>query len=272
MSPRTTSARLWAFARRDLIDAVSYKAAFAYQVVTLVSSVLTIYFLSRMVAGADVQTLEVYGGDYFSFAIIGVAFADYLAVSLGSFSRGLRLAQRAGTLEAMLATPASPTIIVLGSALYRYLWSLLRVVLYVLVGLALGATFPHVDPVAVLATAVLSVAAFGAVGVLGAALVLVLKAWEPVTAVFSGVSWLLGGVLYPVASLPAIAQYAAWVLPITHALEAMRGALLMGRSVGELAAPLGALLVFTAVVLPLSLLAFGWAIRTIRVEGSVGHY
>ena len=100
--------RLRAFVRRDLLDAASYKAAFAYQVITLLSSVLTVYFLSRMVGGADVPSLRPYGGDYFTFALIGVAFADYLAVSLASFSSGLRLAQRSGTLEAMLATPASP--------------------------------------------------------------------------------------------------------------------------------------------------------------------
>ncbi len=267
-----TGTRLRAFVRRDLIDAASYKAAFAYQVITLVSSVLTVYFLSRMVAGADVPSLRPYGGDYFAFALIGVAFADYLAVSLASFSRGLRLAQRNGTLEAMLATPATPAQIVVGSALYRFLWSFARVVVYVLSGLVLGATFPEANLLSATVTAALSILAFGAVGVLGAALVLVLKAWEPVTAVFSGLSWLLGGVLYPVSSLPGVAQHAASLLPITHALEAMRGALLDGRGLGELVGPLAGLAIFAAVVLPVAVWVFSWSVRRVRMEGSVGHY
>lgn len=264
--------RLRAFVRRDLLDAASYKAAFAYQVITLLSSVLTVYFLSRMVGGADVPSLRPYGGDYFTFALIGVAFADYLAVSLASFSSGLRLAQRSGTLEAMLATPASPAEIVIGSAVYRFLWSFARVLVYGVSGLALGASFPDADLLSAVVCALLSILAFGSVGILGAALVLVLKAWEPVTAIFSGLSWLLGGVLYPVASLPAVAQYAAALLPITHALEAMRGALIGGRSVAELAGPLTGLAIFAAVVLPLALWTFGWALRRVRMEGSVGHY
>jgi ABC-2 type transport system permease protein len=162
--------------------------------------------------------------------------------------------------------------IVIGSALYRFLWSLIRVAVYIGVGFLLGASFPAIDIPAVLLTLALSVVAFGAVGVLGASIILVLKAWDPVTALFSGLSWLLGGVLYPVASLPAIAQIAAWVLPITHALEAMRGALLRGAGISELAGPLSVLAGFALIVLPLSLFTFRWALRHLRVEGSMAHY
>lgn len=269
---RGTWIRLSAFVRRDLVHATSYKVAFAYQLATLASSILTVYFLSRMVAGGDVPSLAPYGGDYFSFAIIGVAFADYLSVSLSGFSRGIRHAQNVGTLEAMLATPTPPAVIVIGSALYRFLWSVVRVGIYVGVAVLLGASFPQVDLAAALLTLLLSVVAFGAVGILGASIILVLKAWEPVTALFAGLSWLLGGVLYPVASLPAVAQYAAWLLPITHALEAMRGALLMGRGITDLTQPLAVLGGFCALVLPLSLWAFRRALRHVRMEGSVGHY
>ncbi len=264
--------KLAAFAKKDLLDATSYKIAFGYQVATLASSILTVYFLSRMVAGGNVAALDPYGGDYFSFAIIGVAFADYLSVSVAGFSRGIRLAQQVGTLEAMLATPTPPSVIVIGSALYRFLWSVVRVGIYVLAGLALGARFPAVDVAAVSATMLLSVLSFGAVGMLGAAFILVLKQWEPITALFSGLSWLLGGVLYPFASLPTVAQWAAWLLPITHALEAMRGALLMGKGVADLAEPLGVLALFTVAVIPLSLWSFRVALRHMRVGGSVAHY
>lgn len=261
-----------AFMRRDFLDATSYKVAFAYQVATLFSSILSVYFLARMVDSANVETLAPYGGHYFSFAIIGVAFVDYLGVSLSGFSRGIRLAQTLGTLEAMLATPAPPHVIVIGSALYQFTWSLVRVAIYVAAAVLLGARFPDVDLPAAFATLSLSVLAFGAVGVLGASLILVLKAWEPVTSLFAGLSFLVGGVLYPVASLPELAQWVAALLPITYALEAMRGALLMGRSIAELAQPLGVLLGFTCVILPVAMWTFKRALWRMRIEGSVTHY
>lgn len=264
--------RLLAFVRRDTLAATSYKMAFAWQVGTLASSILTVYFLSRMVRGGSIPALAPWGGDYFAFAIVGVAFADYLAVSLRGFSGGVRAAQMLGTLEAMLATPTSPAVIVLGSALYPLLWSLLRVGVYIGSGVALGARFPEANIPAAAATIALSVLAFGAVGMLGASLVLVLKAWEPVTAFFSGASVLLGGVLYPVSSLPGAAQAASAALPMTHAIEAMRGALLAGRGIRDLAEPLGLLAAFTALVLPVALWSFRRALHRLRIDGSAGHY
>ncbi len=265
-------ARLLAFVRRDLINATSYKAAFAYQIGTLFSSIFTVYFLSRMVTGGTVPSLDAYGGDYFSFAIIGVALADYLTVSLNGFSQAIRMAQVLGTLEAMLATPTSPSLIVVGSAMYRFLWSFVRVGLYLLAGLLLGAQFGDVQVGALLLTLLLCLIAFGAVGIIGASLILVLKAWNPMVAIFSGLSMLLGGVLYPVTTMPDAAQLGAQALPLTYALEAMRGALLMGKGVGELAQPLAVLAGFAVVLLPIALVAFQLAVRYLRKEGSVAHY
>lgn len=264
--------RFLAFVRRDFADALSYKAAFAYQLGALLSTICTVYFLARMVADASLPSLAPYGGDYFTFALIGAAFADYMTVTLHEFSRRIRAAQILGTLEAMLATPTNPAVIVIGSAIYRFIWSLLRVVFYLGGGLLLGASFPHVNLPAALLTLFLGMIAFGAVGILGAAAVLVLKAWNPVAALFSGLSFLLGGVLYPVSTLPEAAQTLAWLLPITHALEAMRGAVVMGKSIPELAAPLIVLAGFTVVMLPLSLWAFKKALHHMRVEGSLSHY
>ncbi|MFT5433203.1 MAG: ABC-type polysaccharide/polyol phosphate export permease, partial [Myxococcota bacterium] len=62
------------------------------------------------------------------------------------------------------------------------------------------------------------------------------------------------------------------ILPITHALEAMRGALLTGQSIGDLSRSLTILFVFTAVVLPVALWSFKRALHQLRVEGSVSHY
>jgi ABC-2 type transport system permease protein len=265
-------ARIKAFVRRDFADALSYKAAFVYQLGALFSTILTVYFLARMVSEAQLPSLTPYGGDYFTFALIGAAFADYMSVTLHEFSRSIRTAQILGTLEAMLATPSSPAVIVIGSAIYRFIWSLLRVFFYVAGGLFLGASFPHVDVFAALLTMILSMVAFGAVGILGASAVLVLKAWNPVAALFSGLSFLLGGVLYPVSTLPAAGQWLAFLLPITHALEAMRGAVIMGKGVTELAFPLTVLAGFTVIALPLSLWAFKKALHHMRVEGSLSHY
>jgi ABC-2 type transport system permease protein len=114
--------------------------------------------------------------------------------------------------------------------------------------------------------------AFSAIGLLAAATVLVLKAFEPITALFTGLSWLLGGVLYPPSALPDWLAAVGQALPLTHALEALRRTVLAGASLGDVWPSLAILAAFTAVLMPIAAWAYGAAIHRIRVEGSVSHY
>ena len=61
-------------------------------------------------------------------------------------------------------------------------------------------------------------------------MVLAFKRADPSSWLVQGLSYLLGGVYYPVAVLPEWGQTLANILPITHALEAMRKLLLLGVS------------------------------------------
>ena len=88
----------------------------------------------------------------------------------------------------------------------------------------------------------------------------------------AGLSWLLGGVLYPVGALPDIAQVVAWCLPITHALDATRSAVILGDSVSAIGDELLWLGLFSTLTLPLSLYSFRLAVRQLRREGTVSHY
>ncbi len=271
---------LAAFVRRDAIDATSYKLVLVRELASLVSTLLSVYFLSRLIDGGgatragsvSAQSLVRYGGDYFEFALIGTALGDYVATSLSGMSRGLRIAQTLGTLEAMLATSAPRWTIAVGSAAYRQLWSLVRVALYIVIGMALGARFEGASWGAALIALILSLLAFSAIGLLAAATVLVLKAFEPITALFTGLSWLLGGVLYPPSALPDWLAALGQALPLTHALEALRRTVLAGASLGDVWPSLVVLAAFTAVLMPIAAWAYSAAIHRIRVEGSVSHY
>jgi ABC-2 type transport system permease protein len=62
------------------------------------------------------------------------------------------------------------------------------------------------------------------------------------------------------------------VIPITHALDAMRMALLEGLSMREVSGKLLILTGFVVVLLPLSLAIFSWALRRARLEGTLSFY
>ena len=111
-----------AFIHRDFIEATSYKADFFFQFFVIFISVLVFYFLSKLLGKAVVSYLEPYGGDYFSFVLIGVAFTNYLETSLRSFSKSIRDAQMMGTLEAILVTQTEIPTIIISSSFYSFIW------------------------------------------------------------------------------------------------------------------------------------------------------
>jgi len=262
-----------AFLRRDLRVETSYRLAFLLQFLGVFFSVAVFYFVARLLGEAASRYLEPYGGDYFSFVLIGIAFSGYLGVGLSSFSNSLRQAQTTGTLEAMLVTPISLSAIVLASSLWSYLMTTVRVLVYLAVGtLLLGVDLRGGNYPVALLILVLTVISFSSLGVLAASFVMIAKRGDPVTWVFNALSSLLGGVYYPIAILPDWLRPVSWLLPVTYALHSMRLALLQGASLRTLLLDVLALLLFSLLLLPLALFAFRYAVRRARIDGSLTHY
>jgi len=69
-------------------------------------------------------------------------------------------------------------------------------------------------------------------------------------------SVLLSGFAFTFEGMPKIAQYIAEVLPLTHFVRIIRGIVLRGASLADLANELGVLAVFTAITLIIALLRF----------------
>ena len=266
-------AKARAFFMKDLISEASYPIAFLGQLGGVLFGALTLYFISRFLDPAAIPTLARYGGNYFAFVLIGVAAAGYLGVALNGFAAQVRQAQVLGTLEALLVTQTGIPAILFGSSLYSFALTSLRVVLYFLVGvLVLGLSLGEANVGAALVILALTIVAFAGMGILSASVIMVLKKGSPVNWLFNSMSWLLGGVFYPVAVLPEWMQKVAAFLPITHTLEGMRLALLRGYGLRELLPQIAPLLLFIVIVVPLSAVVFAWAVRRAKRDGSLTHY
>jgi ABC-2 type transport system permease protein len=90
--------------------------------------------------------------------------------------------------------------------------------------------------------------------------------------IIGSLSFFLSGVLYPVSVLPDWLRAIGRLLPLTHALAVLRGALLVGASPGALADSFIALLLFAGVLAPVGAGVFAFALRRARVDGSLSHY
>ena len=99
-----------------------------------------------------------------------------------------------------------------------------------------------------------------------------LRRSNPLEQLVGGLSFVASGVLYPPEVLPDWLRVLGELLPLTALLSALRGALLDGDGLAQLAPRLGHLAAFTAVLAPLGALAFARALKRARDDGSLGSY
>jgi ABC-2 type transport system permease protein len=244
---------LWAYARREFLSRSGYRLSFLLRGASFAFAAVSLVFFSRFVGAAANPHLLPYGGSYLGFTLIGLVVVELQQVGLSELAQRIRVSQMLGTLEAEIATPA-PGWIVLGVApVYAFGGAALRAVLY-LVGAALV------------------LAAFGGMGLLAAASTMMVRRANPVAVVLGTLSVFLSGVLYPVTVLPSWLQGVGKLLPLTHALTVMRGALLRGAGPAELGASLQALALFALVLGGAGIGLFIIAFRRARVDGSLTHF
>jgi ABC-2 type transport system permease protein len=264
---------LSAFLVRDYYTETSYRLSFLMGLGGILFSTLTFFFISELIGLQAGPYLQDYGGDYFSFVIIGIAFAGYFGVGLNGFARALREAQTTGTLEAMVMTPVPVSIIVVGSALWSYAFTTFRVFIYLLLGsLFFTLDLEGANYLGALVSLLLSIVAFASIGIIAAGIIMIIKRGEPLTVFFGAFANLVGGIYYPVAIMPEWLQFFSRLVPVTYAVRAMRLALLAGASWSALLPDLLALAGFVIILFPLSLLVFRRAVDQARRDGSLAHY
>lgn len=263
----------WAFLRRGLQEALSYRAAFALRLLAVGLSLVSFSFFARFIDSGRSPLLASYGGDYLSFGLVGIILLNLQYTAVSAYPRAIRDAQVAGTLEAMLASPTPGWLILLCAPLYEFAASFLWTGVYLAAGaLVFKVRFDHANLAALAVAATLCIAAFASLGFFAAAFTMLLRRSDPISFSLGGLSALVGGVLYPTAVLPSWLRSAGKALPITHALEMIRRAAFTGASVAELAPSLVGLTLFCAISVPLGLVAFGWTVRRARHDGSLTHF
>ena len=257
---------------------LSYKTWVATETITTSASIVMYYFVGLLVE-PDRLALAGYGTSYIGFALIGVASTNYLWMCINRLSHSMSHEVREGTFETVISSPIQLRSYVIGIAIRGFLVSC-----YFMIGAFILGVFVLRAPLvlnsqtlssAIIITFLLITSHLG-IGIMAAGVILVYKKGDPLTFLFTGLTEFFGGVLFPLYLLkdyPALWAF-AWVLPYTHALDALRKVLLLGDSVFSpvVAGKMAILIVYTVVTLPLSLLFFRWGYDRIRKEGTTTTY
>ncbi len=262
-----------AFIKKDFLQDISYKAGFVLKLVTILFPASIFYFLGDVFEGSVSAFLKPYGGAYFPFVLIGVALLDYHTLSLQVFSNSIRESQMMGTLEIMLLTPPRLSAVIVYSSLWGYIFTSFRFVFYLLAGVFLfGLDLGEANFLAAFLVLLISILCFAGLGIMVASVIMLLKEASSASLLLGSVSLLLGGVAYPIEVLPEWLGKLAFLLPLTHSLQAMRGALLQGQPFLQLLPDVSMLVAFSLVFFPLGLFMFHFSVRRTKVTGTLGHY
>jgi ABC-2 type transport system permease protein len=190
-----------------------------------------------------------------------------------SLSESIREGQMLGTLESLLVTQTEIPTIILSSSLYSFIWASFRVAVYLMLGaFVFDVDMSNANLIGALLILILTIISFSSFGIMSASFIMIMKRGDPISWMFTGISGLLGGLYYPISVLPDWLRNISYLLPVTYSLEGMRLALLKGYSLSELMPNIVALVIFSIIMLPLSILIFGYAVKRAKIDGTLTQY
>lgn len=265
--------KVLAFIKKEFLTESSYKLAFFFNIFGTLTSLLMFYFIDRLFGGRMVPHLEAYGGSYFSYVLIGIAFFGYVGTGLGSLSGRIRSEQVLGTLESVLMTPTKISTLVVAMSLWNIIIASVDVIIYLLFGVLLfGVDLGNANLLSCLVILVLTTISFNALGILSASFIIVLKRGNPISWIMSTASGLLGGVYFPITVLPHWLRFFSYFLPITYSIRAMQLAVYKGYGLRQLAVEITVLAIFSLILIPVSLASFRAALNRAKRDGSLLSY
>jgi ABC-2 type transport system permease protein len=235
-----------------------------------IMAILLYYFLDILLQLSGQNVIR--EGSYFTFVLIGGVFLRYLMLVSQAFSSNLREEMLIGTIEPLLATATPIVVTVLGSSFWWLIEATIIIIGQFLVGILVGADFSQANWVSATVVLLLSLLTFIGFGVISAAFTLVFKRSDPTTVFINSIALVFSGVFFPILVFPPWLRIISYLLPFTYALRALRGALMGGASLVDLALDVTILFGFAVVLIPLSIWALRYAIRRMKDTGELMHY
>ncbi|WP_333820170.1 ABC transporter permease [Ohtaekwangia sp.] len=258
------------FIKKDYCIESSYKMAFLISVANSFLPIISFFFVSKLIESSQAESLARYGGEYFPFALIGIAFTRFFQLAILTFADSIRRSQMAGCLEAVLCSQTNPKSIVFMSSFYSFISAGVQLILMFVVGiLFFDFDISRMNVPGTLVAMVLSLFTFISLGIFAASGTILFKKGEPFGYVASTLSSILGGAYFPIAIMPAWLQLVSVFVPITYSLDALRLTMLQNYSIGMISEQLLILALVSVVLFPLSLKTFEWAVEKGKRDGTL---
>ena len=263
---------LLSFLKKDFRIETTYKMNLLLGIGGIFLSAMMFFFIAKLVPG---QAVSEYGGDYFSFVLIGIALSSFISVGVYTFSKTIREMQLTGTLETVLATPTKLSVILFGSSIWGFIITIINVFVYFIFGIfvfnmkinaSLGSIFTAI------LILILTIICFSSIGIIASGLIMIFKRGDPLVGATNHLFNLLGGMLFPIEIMPFWLQTISHLLPITYTLRSLRHVLIQGYSLNAVGFDVLVLAGFCVLLVPLCIFIFRLTVRKAKKDGSLVKY
>ncbi|RKX71052.1 hypothetical protein DRP53_02940 [candidate division WOR-3 bacterium] len=211
-------------------------------------------------------------GQYIPFVIIGAVVSTYMFSALYGIGNAFREESYWGTLEYLIGSPASKGFILLGKALSEGIFSTffaLSQLLFAIFLFGVKITLTKILPI-LLIMSFLLLALYG-LGIGLAGLTLLIKESRGIIHSLDDILYLFSPIRYPVEVNP-ITKFVSLFIPLTYALIAIRGILLLNKPFHLLITEMVALLLLDIGFLFFGFYTFNTLERKVRQTGTIGHH
>ena len=261
-----------ALLRAAWLSATSYRVAAALSTVSLLASVVPVWFIARAVEPMARESIRLESGDYFGFIVLGIASTYIILAASAALPGALAGSIGSGTFEALLVTRTPLPVLLVGMSAYPVLQSLVNATIVVLGAVVLGVRLDPLMLPAVAGILLLLIAAHAALGLVSSALVLVFRTSGPLVTAVVGGSSLLGGVYYSTTAIPGWLQALSGLFPLTYGLRATRRLLLADAPLAAVAGDVAVLAAIAGGGLVVGTIAFSAALRHARRAGTLAQF
>jgi ABC-2 type transport system permease protein len=265
--PRTRA--ILALAHRDFLLTRSYRFTFALELMFGVVNLLVYYFISKTFAHVGREHLQG-APSYFDFAAVGIIITVVIGATSTEIANRVRQEQLTGTLEALFMQPLATSEVALGLVGLPFVFAMVRAFFYIAVAsIWLGLDVSNASWPGASLTLLATGGAMAGLGILAAAVVLVVKRGELVVGVTLFAMGFVSGAVFPIAVLPEWLQAIGRIVPTRFAFQGLRSALFAGAGWQD---DVLALALFTVVGIPLGIALFSAALSWSKRTGSLAKY
>jgi ABC-2 type transport system permease protein len=264
---RANFAAAGALVERDLRVFASYRARSLTTLLNLFFSLTLFFYLSRLVSVSSFDSPD----QYYAFAVIGLIILQVLNSVLNT-PLIVRQELVAGTFERLLISPFGAVPGITAMMLFPFVFSMLSgVVMLIFGGVVFGLPVEWDTAWLAIPVATLGALAFGAFGVLFAALTIAFKQATGTAWVIAGIS-LIAGLYFPVELLPGWIQWTSDIQPFSATVELLRH-VLIGYPLSDPAwLEVVRIAGFVVVLFPLALWLLTVAVRFSQQRGTIVEY